>query len=385
MRCLIKGLLILGILLGLSFNARLAEAYIGLCCGKCGGNMPKTKEFRFKISPMYMRMDGLRDGTHSVNPDSLLGMPVMGGQPTGLFMAVPTSMNMFMANFSAGYSFTDNFFAGLMLMWKLNDMRMKFNPMMQTTTGETGYRMRSHGLGDTMLMAKYRLYADNPLIPTNQVSLFLGLSLPSGSINQRNGKHPLPMRQGELLPYGMQLGSGTVDPTFGVLYQGSSTPFWWGSDFMYTPRLYDNGHGYHLGDKYRYDLYVMYQPRYDLVLQLQINGKYWGKIDGQMNEFASGASGHVTPGDPSSPAMSPLWNTANYGGHQLSLTAGLQWQPFSMQIFDFQVGVPFFQDLNGPQLEEDFRVMFTWYIEVPTFSSIRYQGKKKHVKSRLGF
>ena len=47
-------------------------AYIGLCCAHCGGNMPLNlmgggipmpHEYRFKISEMYMSMDGLRDGT----------------------------------------------------------------------------------------------------------------------------------------------------------------------------------------------------------------------------------------------------------------------------------------------------------------------------------
>jgi hypothetical protein len=75
------------------------SAYVGLCCAKCGGNMPmnilgggipETHEFRFKISPMYMRMDGLRDGTDNVHADDILGMPVMNGLPTGKYMAAPT-------------------------------------------------------------------------------------------------------------------------------------------------------------------------------------------------------------------------------------------------------------------------------------------------------
>jgi len=64
---------------------RTAAAYSGLCCAKCGGNMPmnilgggipETHEFRFKISPMYMRMDGLRDGTSNVSTGDILGIPV---------------------------------------------------------------------------------------------------------------------------------------------------------------------------------------------------------------------------------------------------------------------------------------------------------------------
>ena len=117
--------------------------------------------------------------------------------------------------------------AGVMGMYAKKDMDMRFNTPMQTATGSSGYTMKSDGFADTMLMAKYLLHADDPLIPTSQFSLFAGLSLPTGSITERNAEHPLAMRKRELLPYGMQLGSGTWDPTLGLLYQGSSSPLWY--------------------------------------------------------------------------------------------------------------------------------------------------------------
>jgi len=373
-----------------------ASAYVGLCCGKCGGNMPmnipgggipETYEFRLKVSPMYMRMDGLRDGTDSISSKSLLGMPVMGGIPTGKFMAVPSDMDMRMMNVTAGYSFSDNFFAGVMLMYKDNSMDMLFNSMMQTVTGQEGYAMESSGIADTMLMAKYRLYADDPLIPRSQVSLLFGLSIPTGSINEKNREHPLAMRQGEQLPYSMQLGSGTFDPTIGVLYQGSSSPWWWGVNGSYTARLYDNDRDYRPGNELRIDTYGMYQLRHDFLVQGQLNAKYQGKIQGEMDEAVTAESGRTTPGDPASPYMSPLWDPDNYGGRQLLLTLGFQWQPIPLHIVDFSVGVPVYQDLNGPQLEESYRVMLTWYIEMPTPKSIRYgfgAGKSQR-GGNLGF
>jgi hypothetical protein len=371
-----------------------ARAYIGLCCGKCGGNMPmnipgggiaETYEFRLKLSPEFMKMDGLMDGTHSVDSDSLLGMPVMNGMPTGKFMAVPTDMDMYMANLSIGYSFTDRLFAGIMFMWMKKDMDMKFSSMMKSLTGQDGFTMKTEGMGDTMLMSKYELYANDPLIPTSEASLFLGLSLPTGSINERNSHHPLAVRTGELVPYGMQLGSGTFDPVVGALYEGSSSPYWWGIDAFYTARLYDNSRDYRLGDEVRFDLWGMYQFRYDLLAQLQVNGRSRGKIHGMMDESATGASGRVIQGDPSSPFATPLWDPDNYGGNQLSVTAGFQWQPFPMHIVDLQVGVPIYHDLNGPQLKEDYRVMLTWYIELPTRASVRYTGRAQDGKSKLGF
>ena len=384
-------LVVLALGLGGAFPA---QAYIGLCCGKCGGNMPmnipgggvpETYEFRFKVSPMFMHMEGLRDGTDSLKADALLGMPLMAGRPTGKFMAVPTKMDMAMLNLAAAYSFSDDFVAGIMPMYKQNSMEMKFDAMMQTLTGREGFTMRSQGLADTMLMAKYRLFADDPLIPRRQASLFFGLSLPTGSINVRNRDHPVAMRQDELQPYGMQLGSGTFDPSLGILYQGSRSPWWWGANLSYTARLYDNARNYRLGDELRYDLYGMFQLRYDFLLQAQLNGHYQGRIRGEMDEAASGESGRVTPGDPGSPYTTPLWDPDNYGGHQLFTTLGLQWQPVPLHIVDLSVSLPLYRNLNGPQLETDYKLMLTWYMELPTRKSIRYKTSRGPAESRLGF
>jgi len=372
-----------------------AQAYIGLCCGKCGGNMPmnipgggipETYEYRIKISPMLMHMEGLRNGTNSINPNDLLGMPTMAGKPTGKFMAVPTQMEMNMLNITAGYSFSDKLFGGVMLMYKRNSMAMKFNSRMQTITGQQGFNMRSDGIGDTMLMGKFLLFADDPLIPTQESSLLFGLSLPTGSIDERNTNHPLSMRQRELLPYSMQLGSGTFDPLIGLLYQGSRSPLWWGANTTYTAHLYNNKRHYRLGDKVSLDLYTMYQFRYNALLQFQLNGEYKGKIRGEMDEAASGESGRTIQGDPTSPYMTPSWNTGNYGGSQIFATLGLQWQPVPMQIVDFSFALPVYRNLNGPQLEQDYRVMMTWYLEIPSRKSIRYDlGGVSGSGSKLGF
>jgi len=376
----------------------VAQAYVGLCCGKCGGNMPmnipgggvpETHEFRVKIMPMTMHMEGLRDGTASIDPDSLLGMPLMMGSPTGKYMAVPTSMDMHMLNVIAGYSFTDDLFGAVMLMGKRNRMPMRFNDMMQTLTGEEGFTMKSGGLADTMLMGKYRLFADDPLIPSQQMSLLFALSLPTGSIDERNAEHPLAVRRQELQPYGMQLGSGTFDPTLGLLYQASTSPWWWGMDARYTARLYDNKRGYRLGNELLLDAYAMFQFHPSWLVHAQLNARHQGRIRGEMDEFADGSSGHVTAGDPDSPATTLLWETDNYGGAQLFTTLGLQWQPLPLHIVDFSVGLPLYRNLNGPQLEEDYRLMLTWYVEFITKKSRRYgmtgQGAVTPGDSKLGF
>ena len=202
----------------------MAEAYVGLCCAKCGGNMPlnipgggvpATHELRVKMSLIFMRMEGMRGGKGVVDEKSL----VSGGMASE-FMAAPSYMDMTMVNMTVGYSYSDDVFLGAMLMWQEKSMGMKFNQPMRNMTGKEGYTMESDGIGDIMLMGKYRLYTDDPDIPKSQVSLFMGLSLPTGSISEKNSKHPLATRQGELLPYAMQLGSGSFDPSIGLFIFG---------------------------------------------------------------------------------------------------------------------------------------------------------------------
>jgi len=381
--------LALSLALGLAcLTAAPALAYVGLCCGKCGGNMPmnipgggipETAEFRFKLTPSLMHMHGLADRTHALDAAPLLGVPA-----PGVYMAVPDAMDMKMLSLSAGYSFTDDFFAGLMFMWMDQRMDMTFSPMMAMATGRSGYTMASSGMGDTMLMTKYRLFADDPLIPTRQASLFMGLSLPTGSIDQKNERHPVLSRRTEQLPYGMQLGSGTFDPTLGLLYQGSASPWWWGANLTGTWRLYENARGYRLGDQYGLDTYLMRQFRPDALVQLQLAGRWQGDIGGVMDDYASGAAGRANMGpNPDSP-MTPLWETDNYGGTRLYAATGVQWQPRHLHILDLTFQVPVYQNLNGPQLREDWRVMLTWYVEVPTRLSVR-SPHPPAVPSRLGF
>ena len=82
--------------------------------------------------------------------------------------------------------------------------------------------------------------------------------------------------------------------------------------------------------------------------------------------------------------MTPLWNPDNYGGRKLLATVGLQWQPAPLNIIDINFGVPVYQNLNGPQLKEKYRVMLTWYVEIPTKASIRHIEHKAG-ESSLGF
>ena len=341
--------------------------FMGLCCGKCGGNMPlnipgagtpEPHEFRIKMNLSWGRMVGLRRGTSNRSTKDTLGQ----------YMMTQRKMDMYMSNVSAGYAFSDRFFVGMMGMYMEKDMEM-------IRRGGRRSSMNSQGLGDTMLMTKTLLYADDYLIPTSQVSLLLGVSIPTGSIDQDD--------TGQILPYSMQLGSGTFDPFIGVLYEGSSSPFWWGANASYLARAYENYKSYNLGDEYRLDLYGMYQLRHNLVGELQIKGKYVGDLEGEAQEIEQDGDGHMN-GNPNMAFMSNLYDPDNYGGSTVDLTTGVQWQPFRNHILNAQFSVPLFQNLHGTQMERDFTASVTYYIEVPLRKSRRSKKSGKGLDI-LGF
>jgi hypothetical protein len=341
--------------------------FMGLCCGKCGGNMPlnipgagtpEPHEFRIKMNLSWGRMVGLRRGTSNRSTKDTLGQ----------YMMTQRKMDMYMSNVSVGYAFSDRFFAGIMGMYMEKDMEM-------IRRGGRRSSMNSQGAGDTMLMTKTLLYADDYLIPTSQVSLLLGVSIPTGSIDQDD--------TGQILPYSMQLGSGTFDPFIGVLYEGSSSPFWWGANASYLARAYENYKSYNLGDEYRLDLYGMYQLRHNLVGELQIKGKYVGDLEGEAQEIEQDGDGHMN-GNPNMAFMSNLYDPDNYGGSTVDLTTGVQWQPFRNHILNAQFSVPLFQNLHGTQMERDFTASVTYYIEVPLRKSRRSKKSGKGLDI-LGF
>jgi hypothetical protein len=370
------------ILLGGLLWPSVSLAYVGLCCAHCGGNMPlnipgggipEPHEYRLKVSQMIMSMGPLRDGTTNLSEGSQL-------LPGGPYAVVPSAMQMYMTMIGGAYSFTDNFALMAMTSYRFNRMQMEFGPVIPAALG-AGFTMESQGFGDTKLLGKYRLYSDDNLAPKDQVSALFGVSLPTGNIDKKFRNNPVPGQNGTILPFKMQLGSGTFDPIIGVAYQGSQDPFWYGATALYTARVYDNNRGYQQGDEFRLDLYGMYQYHEKSVAFLQLNGSWEDRYSDEPDAGRLG-QGHLG-GNPANGFLSPVFDPANYGGRKLAVTAGVQWQPLPLNVIELNGSVPFYQDLRGPQLKEDFRVMLSWYIEIPTERSRRFTGTNP--PKELGF
>ncbi|WP_455206138.1 hypothetical protein [Kaarinaea lacus] len=302
-------------------------------------------EYRF----MRMEMDGLLDGTNSVDTRDISGAN-MGPSPNPNFpyMMAPTEMTMDMHMLMAMYGFTENLTGMIMANYLANDMDMVMHMYMPNgmPMGDMTGSMDTSGVGDTRVSAMYNV--------TKNWTGTLGLSLPTGSIDEKvdmtmtgtniNTNLPMPSvtRSNIQAPYAMQLGSGTYDLIPSVTYKDESGDNGWGGQFEYTFRIGENDNEYSLGDKL--ELTAWYVRRFGKYVHLAGRLDYldWGEIDGKDKNIpaAMTPSGYMVSTD----------DPKNYGGRRLDALLGLT-GVFGMHRVGLEVGAPVYQDLNGPQME----------------------------------
>jgi len=307
-------------------------------------------EYRF----MRMSMDGLLDGTDSVNTRDisgvLMGMPPM-PDPDKQYRMAPTEMTMDMHMLMLMYGLTER--TSLMAMGSYldnqMDMVMHMNDMSGMPMMDMFGTMETDGLGDTLLGAMFKLDL--------RWTASFSVSLPTGDIDQRvdmvmTGTNPMtgmPVvvnNTNVKAGYSMQLGSGTYDLIPGITYSDFSDRLGWGFQASYLLRLGKNDNQYSLGDVAE----VFGWTKYVLSPSLLVSGKAsyrdWGRIDGQDPEL--------------NPSMSPVTDPAATGGRRLDLSLALNGFFGNGHSLGVEVGVPVYQDLNGPQMETDWMVSLSY-------------------------
>jgi len=321
--------------------------------GVMGDHVHKKGEWMFSYRYMHMDMDGSRIGTRNVSPQTIVatvpnrfaGMP---GQPATLRI-VPLWMTMDMHMLGAMYAPTNDLTIMAMANYVDKEMRhVTFNGMNPGVVN--GYfTTNSEGFGDTRISALCQLYKDS----VHHVHLNLGLSLPTGSITERDTiltPAMPPNTPNVRLPYAMQLGTGTFDLLPGLTYTGRVGDFSWGGQFRSEIRLEgENDEGYAWGDLYGLTGWLAYEWDYWISTSV--------RLDGWTQDSISGIDPNI---------VGPV-QTANpdfYGGEQLFAYFGANMVGQTGIIrghrFAFEVGVPLYRDLNGPQLETDWNVIVGW-------------------------
>ena len=259
---------------------------------------------------MFMRMDGVE------------------GDVSG-YMMKPVSMDMQMLMLGAMFTPLNNFTLGLMLPYLRNDMDMTMGAMSMPMT------MASEGFGDLKLGGTYRAWSS----AGQQLLLNLAVSFPTGSIDEKGSN-------GMVLPYPMQLGSGSYGLIPGITYTGLSNGWGWGAQANGTVYLNENDRNYTLGNRYGLQAWGSRDFCAVSAVSLRLSGNRVENIDGA---------------DPAlNPMMTPLADPNLRAGTRVDLLAGIDWRPQGKARglrLAIEGGAPIYQNLTEPQLKTAWMVI----------------------------
>lgn len=295
--------------------------------GVMGDHTHSAGEWMLSYRAMRMSMNGNRTGSDRARlSDVHAGFPV-----------APVDMDMEMHMAGLMWAPSDRLTLVAMVPYARIDMK-------HVTRMGRRFVTRADGLGDISVGA---------LVPFlerehSSVHLNLGVSLPTGSISERDALPTGPAR----LPYPMQLGSGTFDLRPGITASGGRGRLSYGAQFMATLRTGTSNKGYRLGNRGEASAWVAWEWVPAITTSLRVAYAEWGRIDGDDDALNKRA---VPTADP-----------ALQGGRRIDALLGLNYVvrrgPLDGHRFALEVGRPLHQRLDGPRLETDWTATLGWQL-----------------------
>lgn len=270
-------------------------------------------EWMIGYNYMNMYMDDL------YQDDSKISVTQVSGS-----MMTPIKMTMEMHMFHLMYGLSNNSTFMVMANYLDNEMTMR-NAMNGNLS-----KMNSDGFGDTSVSLIQNLSNIYPFGNNSLVSL--SLSLPTGAIDETND---LDVR----LPYKMQLGSGTFDPSVTFSNEGNLGIFKYDYNLAALVRLGHNSEGYSRGDKYSAGYRLSYtKSKFTLTdaLSYELNTKYDG-IDNAIENVGM---------------RSIARDATKQSGQILRYSFGLGYELAKKTNLLVEYSLPIYQNLDGPQLGE---------------------------------
>lgn len=305
----------------------LPVSYAASPIGVMGSHTHQQGSWMLSYRFMRMEMDGNRTGTSEVST------------PLPNFMVSPLNMTMDMHMLGGMFAPSDDL--TLMFMVPVLDIAMDHRVNMNGVEFTT----EADGIGDLRASVIFDVSSKD----TDTWLLNLGLGLPTGSIDEKD-VIPATAPNTTQLPYPMQIGSGTYDLFPGVTWLRYMDANEMGAQATATLRLGENDNGYTLGDRLLLTYWYSHAIDNKLEASVRVAAETWGNIDGADKKLA------VMP-------TVPTKNTNLRGGTRADLLFGLSWTQghhHKSQQFAAEVGVPFYQKLDGPQLETDLQFTLGW-------------------------
>lgn len=288
-------------------------------------------EFSLAYSAMFMNMNGNLAGSTPQSDESIFNSYVM----------TPHSMQMQMHMLMPMYGITNRFTVMGMFSFIRNDMSMRMQPaesmgnMPGMTNIDMPTSMATSGITDTKLYFLYNLLGDCQ----HRLVLSAGISFPTGSII---AKGPTLQAQQDVLPYPMQLGSGTYDALPGLVYVGQTARWSFGSALSASLRSGYNLRGYRLGNECAFSPWLAYK----------VCG--WGSLSLRGEAFRQESIKGYDAQINQSSLNDPSANAFNSGRTKMSLLAGFNFYLTGKHLNDTRVlleaGMPLWQNVNGVQM-----------------------------------
>jgi len=311
--------------------------------GVMGDHVHRSGEWMFAYRYMHMDMQRNYQGDSQISDQNVLRQG---------FLVAPTDMTMDMQMFSVMYAVTDE--ATLMFGLPYLEKRMNHvigGPPPFPLRGST-FHTESKGIGDSKLTLLYQVWEG----ARQNLILNAGLSMPTGSIDKEDVLPLPPPASYQVLPYPMQLGSGSVGLIPGVTYNGQADWISWGAQARGTIWVNDNNEDYRLGDTFIGTAWIAAPWTDWLSTSVRLSYQWWGDIDGADPRIARVAP---IPGFRTVPTAQPGLR----GGERLDALLGLNidfpipsaWPIGSLRIA-VEGGMPAWQNLKGPQLGVDWLV-----------------------------
>ena len=288
-----------------------------------GDHMHNKGGWMFSYRYMYMNMEDLKRGN---TDEAFANVLVSNG---GDYMVTPTSMPMHMHMLGAMYATSDK----ITLMAMVNYLGMEMDHL--TAMGGE-FTTESKGFGDTKLSMLYRFFNKN----RQQLHGQIGLSIPTGNIDN---KDITPASNGSdvILPYPMQIGSGTLDPEIALTYLAQCDNLSFGSQLRGTFRFGENSNDYRLGNRYALNNWLAVKTTDWLSFSARVEGVIIGEIEGENLDL--------------NPNMVITADTNNSGGTYVNSGLGCNLYVPKGKLKDFRLGfefaTPLLQNLKGVQLK----------------------------------
>lgn len=276
------------------------------------------------------RLDGLRDGVERVRSGAVTSPGAFGFQTT------PTEQTVETHTFAAAFAPTD----ALTLIALVPFLEQE---MQHVTRAGDRFRTQSSGLGDVTLAALVKVHEDS----ASRAHLNLGLGVPTGSIDEGDVTPGSAPAEG-VLPYPMQLGSGTWDLRPGVTVVGHEEDWSWGGQAIATFRLGRNDRDYSLGDRYDMTAWAAYRATGALSVSARLALSHVRNVEGRDARLDA--------------ALEPTADPRLRAGTRLDALVGLNAHVGSGNRIAVEAGWPLHEDLEGPQLETDFVGTVGWQV-----------------------